>query len=205
MRRAVDLLVVTAALAGGCVHVRLRDSAGDVDLGRPPAALAARGATLPRPPSDRALVVSPGVLVGAGARRAEGVVTREHGLGVELGLYATRIRLDEFMLDGARPDYGFGELQAWGLNLGWTPSSTRSSVENHQPSAYAEGQWRRDFAGLAAGIAFTPEDPRRARTAVQITPLFGPAYARVQALLDGNFAFEVGVAIKFPVLISWGE
>jgi hypothetical protein len=206
VKGAACLSVAVAALASGCVHLRLRDGAGDVDLGRPPPALAARGATLPRPPWDRALVVSPGVLVGAGVRSAEGVVTRERGVGFELGLYATRIRLDEMMLDGERLDYGFGPVfQAWGVNLGWNPPATRSSVESHQPSAYIEAQWRRELAGLAAGVAFTPEDARRVRTALQITPLLGPAYARVQLLLDGNVAFEVGIAIKLPVLISWGS
>jgi hypothetical protein len=202
MRRAGVLPL--ALLAGGCLHLRLRDGAGDVEVGRPPPALAARGATLPRPPWDRALVVSPGVLVGAGARHAEGVVIREHGLGFELGLYATRVKLDEMVFDGKSPDYGFAE-DAWGLNLGWTPPETRSSVPRNQPSTYVEGQWRHELAGLAAGLAFTPEDAGRARTAFQVTPLLGPAYARVQILLDGNFAFEVGLAIKFPVVISWGN
>ena len=35
-------------------------------------------------------------------------------------------------------------------------------------------------------------------------PLLGPFYGRFQVLLDGNIAFEVGLAVKIPVILSWG-
>jgi hypothetical protein len=197
---AVALAVV---LLSACVHVRLGDGPGDADLARPPAAIAARGATLAKPASDCALVVSPGILAGAGARRGDGVTSREGGLGLEVSVYATRVKLGEMVFGDNAPDYAFvGD--AWGMNLGWTPTQTRSGpLENHQPSAYVEAQWRRELAGVAVGAAFTPEDPHRARSAIQATTMLGPAYARVQTLLDGNFAFEVGLAFKMRIAFSW--
>ena len=197
--------LVAIALLSGCAHFRLRDGPGEVDLARPPPAIEARGATLPRPTLDRALVLSPGVLAGAGARQVDSGMSRESGLGFELGIYATHVKLAETILGDAGRDYGYGENpRAWGINLGWTPSATRSPDHaSHQPTAYVEGQWRSELEGLAAGVAFTPGDARRARTAVQIAPMWGPFYGRFQVLLDGNIAFEVGVAVKVPVILSW--
>ena len=200
---AVGMAVV---LLSGCVHVRLGDGPGDADLARPPAAIAARGATLAKPASDRAVEVSPGILAGAGARRGDGVTSREGGLGLELSVYATRVKLGEMVLGDEAPDYEFiGDANAWGINLGWTPTQMRSGpLESHQPSAYVEAQWRRALTGVAVGAAFTPEDPRRARSAIQVTTMFGPAYARMQTLLDGNLALEVGLAFKMRIAFSWG-
>jgi hypothetical protein len=201
---AAGLAVI--ALLTGCAHFRLRDGPGDVDLARPPPAIEARGATLPRPTLDRALAVSPGVLAGAGARQLDSGMTREAGLGFELGIYATHVKLAETVLAREKRDYGFGDHpRAWGINLGWTPSATRSAGHaSHQPAAYVEGQWQSELGGVAAGMAFTPGDSRRSRTAVQIAPMWGPAYGRFQVLLDGNIAFEVGLALKIPVILSWG-
>jgi hypothetical protein len=206
VRRAGVAGLAAIALSAGCVHLRLRDGPGDVDLARPPPAIEARGATLPRPTRDRALVLSPGVLAGMGVREVDSGASREAGLGLELGIYATHIKLNEMVLGNAGRDYGYGaHPQAWGINLGWTPSATRSAGHaSHQPSAYVEAQWRYEFEGVAAGVAFTPGDSRRARTAVQVAPMLGPFYGRLQVLLDGNIAFELGVALKIPVVISWG-
>jgi hypothetical protein len=199
--------LIVVALSTGCVHLRLSDGPGDVDLARPPPAIAARGATLPRPPRDPALVVSPGVMAGVAARHTDRAFSSDAGLGFELGIYATRVNLSDTVLEGKAPDYGFGpDAQAWGINLGFTPSATRSPQQKtHQPSAYVEAQWRCDLAGVAAGAAFTPWDSRRALTAVQVTPMYGPLYARVQVLLDGNLACELGVALKIPIVVSWGR
>jgi hypothetical protein len=212
MRSGAAGLAVVALLTG-CAHFRLRDGPGDVDLARPPPVIEARGATLPRPTIDRALVVSPGVLAGLGTRQGDNGAIREAGLGFELSISATHVHLSETALDNEGRDYGFDQrLLAWGVNLGWTPSATRSPGQvNHQPSAYVEAQWWHDLdpqepipLGVAAGVAFTPDDSRRARTAVQIAPMLGPLYTRFQFLLDGNIAFEVGLALKIPVVLSWG-
>ena len=206
MKRAA-MAIVAATLAAGCAHLRLRDGAGDVDLDRPPPVLAARGATLPRPPVDHALVLTPGLLTGAGAREGDGTLLRQAGLGFELGIALTHVTVGDVVRANGNLDYGFGaDRRAWGLNLGVTPSLTRIGYQTHlQPLAYVEGQWRSDLTALAAGVAFTPNDARRARTGVQVTPAYGPAYARVLVLLDGNVAFEVGVTLKFPVVLSWAD
>jgi len=204
MRPGAAGMAVIALLAG-CAHFRLRDGPGDVDLSRPPPAIDARGATLPRPTLDRALALSPGVLAGAGARQLDSGMTREAGLGFELGVYATHVKLADRILADTKRDYGYGDPPtAWGINLGWTPSATRSGQTDHQPAAYVEAQGWYEAGGVAAGVAFTPGDSRRARTALQIAPLLGPFYGRFQVLLDGNIAFEVGLALKIPVILSWG-
>jgi hypothetical protein len=56
----------------------------------------------------------------------------------------------------------------------------------------------------AAGAAFSPGEWTKARTGLQLTPLLGPFYGRLQWLLDGGMALEFGVAIKFPVLFLFG-
>jgi len=205
MRAGVAGLAVIASLTG-CAHVRLRDGPGDVDLARPPSAIDARGATLPRPTLDRALALSPGVLVGAGARQLDSGMTREAGLGFELGIYATHVQLADRVLINEKRDYGYGDHPtAWGINLGWTPTATRTHGQtDHQPAAYVEAQGWYEGGGVAAGLAFTPGDSRRGRTAIQIAPLLGPFYGRFQVLLDGNIAFEIGLALKIPVILSWG-
>jgi hypothetical protein len=195
---------LAAALALGCAHVRLSEGPGDVDLERAPPALAARGATLPARTVDRAVVVSPGLMAGVGARGAGDEMHGEAGIGAELGVYTTRVSVSE-MVEGNSRDYGFRDMAGWGVNVGWTPYWARTSVpKGHQPSTYVEAQWRKDFYGLAVGAAFTPEDARRERAGFQLTPMFGPFYGRLQVLLDGNVAVEFGVALKFPVVISWG-
>ena len=204
MRPGAAGMAVIALLAG-CAHFRLRDGPGDVDLSRPPPAIDARGATLPRPTLDRAPALSPGVLAGAGARQLDSGMTREAGLGFELGVYATHVKLADRILADTKRDYGYGDHPtAWGINLGWTPPATRSGQTDHQPAAYVEAQGWYAAGGVAAGVAFTPGDSRRARTALQIAPLLGPFYGRFQVLLDGNIAFEVGLALKIPVILSWG-
>jgi len=45
---------------------------------------------------------------------------------------------------------------------------------------------------------------RRATTGVQLTPLWGPLYLRLQLLFDGTAVFEAGLAVKVPVLLSFG-
>ena len=39
---------------------------------------------------------------------------------------------------------------------------------------------------------------------LRLTPLLGPSYDRLRWLLDGDAAFEIGVALKFPLLFSFG-
>jgi hypothetical protein len=197
--------VVAAVLSVGCAHVRLHDGPGEVDLGRPPPALAARGATLPARTIDRAVVVSPGVLAGLGAREVgDGDMHGAASLGFELGVHATHVKMSELAKGGSR-DFGFPDVAGWGVNFGWTPYQTRTPAQrSHQPSMYLEGQWRKELVGLAAGVAFTPEDSRRERTGFQVTPLAGPFYGRLQVLLDGNVALEFGLAVKIPVVFSWG-
>jgi len=195
---------LAAALSLGCAHVRLHEGPGDVDLEHAPPALAARGATLPARTLDRAVVVSPGLMAGVGARDGDDDMHGEAGIGLELGVHATRVSMSEMVEDDSR-DYGFPDATGWGVNVGWTPYWARTPLQkSHQPSMYVEAQWRGELQGLALGAAFTPEDARRSRTGFQLTPLFGPFYGRLQVLLDGNVAVEFGVALKFPVVISWG-
>jgi hypothetical protein len=160
---------------------------------------------LPARTIDRAVVLSPGVLAGLGAREVgDGDMHGAASLGFELGAHTTRVKMSELDKDGSR-DYGFRDMAGWGVNFGWTPYQTRTPAQrSHQPSMYLEAQWRWYLLGLAAGAAFTPEDSRRERTGFQVTPLAGPFYGRLQVLLDGNVALELGVAIKFPVVFSWG-
>ena len=149
-------------------------------------------------------MLSPGVLAGLGSREFDGRSQNESALGFELGLYWTRLTFAETSLRGEAPSYYRPDQAALGLNLGWTPTQTRSGEADHQPTSYAEVQWRTALYGLAAGAAFSPGEWTKARTALQLTPLLGPFYGRVQWLLDGGMALEFGVAIKFPVLFSFG-
>jgi hypothetical protein len=191
-----------------CVHLPIRDAGpGTIDLWQPPAALAAPGATLPRRPPATAVAVSPGVLAGAGWRNIRGGGNSGGAsLGFELGLHRARVRRTETGEDG-QLDFG-GERDAWwGVNVGWTPSETRTSSTSSRailpPSMYVELQWSRLVYGLAAGAALSPGDLRRERAGLQVVPMSGPLFLRLQLLLDGTFATELGVALKLPVLISF--
>jgi hypothetical protein len=110
---------------------------------------------------------------------------------------------DEKALAGHAP--GFSRPRsAVGLNLGWTPAELRSRRSDHHPTTYVELQGRHDFWGLAFGVALSPGEWSRARSGVQLPPLCGPFYLRLQSAFDGSLAIELGVAIKIPVLISFG-
>jgi hypothetical protein len=188
----------------GCAHVQLGGTVpGQVDLWRPPNAPAAPGALLAPPAPEPTLVVSPGVLAGTGVREAAGAGQGEAALGFELGLYWTRVTPNDRAPAGEAP--GFTRPRsALGLNLGWTPTALRSGRSAHQPTTYVELQARGDWWGLALGAALSPAEWTRARTGFQLTPLSGPFYLRLQAMLDGSLSIELGVAIKIPVLISFG-
>jgi hypothetical protein len=206
-----SLTAVMAALlpvAGtlGCAHFAVGgERPGAVDLARPPAVPAARGATLPGRPVATALAVSPGVLAGAGWRG----VTRdgnnwEAALGFELGLHRARVKRLETTED-AQHDFGFEPDAWWGVNLGWTPAATRTEAPGPflPPSTYVELQWSSLTHGLAGGVALAPGDLRRERTGLQVVPFSGPLYWRFQLLFDGTFVTELGLALKVPLLISF--
>ncbi|HXU60382.1 MAG TPA: hypothetical protein VN962_01685 [Polyangia bacterium] len=199
---AVLMAVVTVTI--GCANIQVGGTLpGRVDLWRPPNAPAATGATLAPPAPEPTLIVSPGVLGGTGVRETAGIAQAEAGLGFELGLYWTRVTPDETAIAGHAP--GFSRPRAAvGLNLGWTPAELRSGRRDHQPTTYVELQGRQDFWGLAFGVALSPGEWSRARSGVQLTPLCGPFYLRLQSTFDGSLAIELGVAIKIPVLILFG-
>ena len=58
--------------------------------------------------------------------------------------------------------------------------------------------------GLAFGVALSPGEWTRARSGFQLTPLCGPFYLRLQSMFDGSLSIDLGVAIKIPILISFG-
>jgi len=145
----------------------------------------------------------PGVLGGTGAREAAGAAQAEAALGFELGLYWTRVTPDDKTLVGDTPWFS-RPRSAFGLNLGWTPTELRSGRSDHQPTTYVELQGRQDLWGLALGVALSPGEWTRARSGVQLTPLCGPFYLRLQSMFDGSLSIELGVAIKIPILISFG-
>ncbi len=198
------LLAAFVAATVGCANFQIGGTLpGKVDLWQLPNAPAARGATLAPPAPEPTLVVSPGVLGGTGARETAGAAQAEAALGFELGLYWTRVTPDDKTLVGDTP--GFSRPRsAFGLNLGWTPTELRSGRSDHQPTTYVELQGRHDFWGLAVGVALSPGESTRARSGVQLTPLCGPFYLRLQSMFDGSLSIELGVAIKIPILISFG-
>jgi hypothetical protein len=202
-RAAVLLALVAATFDCATFQVGGGPLPGKVDLSQPPSAMAARGAVLAPPAPEPALIVSPGVLGGTGARQTAGTSQAEAALGFELGLYLAKVIPAETVPAGAAP--GFTRPRsAFGLNLGWTPVQLRSGRSDHQPTTYAELQGRHDFWGLAVGVALSPGDWTRARSGVQVTPLCGPFYLRLQSMFDGRLSVELGLAIKIPVLIAFG-
>ena len=203
-RVSFALVVALAPTGTGCAIYRIGGAPpGHVELWQPPSAPAAHGAALAAPVSERTLLVSPGVLAGLGSRQVDGESHGESALGFELGLYWTRLTFAETSLRGEAPSY-HPDRAALGLNLGWTPTQLHSGAHDHQSTAYLELQWRTALYGLAAGVAFSPGDSTKARTGLQLTPLLGPFYARLDWLLDGSMALEIGVTIKFPVLFLFG-
>ena len=120
-----------------------------------------------------------------------------------LGLYLAQVIPAETVRAGEAPGFT-GPHSAFGLNLGWTPVQLRSGRSDHQPTTYAELQGRQHFWGLAIGVALSPGDWTRARSGVQVTPLCGPFYLRLQSMFDGRLSVELGLAIKIPVLIAFG-
>jgi hypothetical protein len=200
------LLACVAGAANGCWYARLgADPPGHVDLAKPPAALAARGVTLPEPAWSPTLAISPGVLAGLGAHAAAAGSTRaETGLGFELGLYGTATKRGEVSIPGKR-DWDLAD-HAVGVNLGWTPSQTRTAGAGpHAPTAYLEAQWRYQLAGVAAGVAASPGAAGGAHPGVQVTPLWGPFYLRaLWQPSGGGVTVEAGVAIKVPGLLAFG-
>jgi hypothetical protein len=204
--RPQSILRLAASIAAtmGCASYQIGATLpGKVDLWQPPSAPAARGATPAAPAPQHTLVISPGALAGTGVRETAGVWQNEAALGLELGLYWTRVTPDETVLAG--DSLGFSRPRsAFGLNLGWTPSALRSGSSEHQAKTYLELQGRRDLWGLALGVALSPGDATRARTGLQLTPLWGPFYLRVQTMFDGALSLELGVALKVPVLLSFG-
>ena len=199
------MVAMATISATGCALYQIGGpSAGHVELWQPPSAPAARGAGIAAPASEPTLVLSPGVLAGLGSREVDGRSQNESAVGFELGLYWTRLTFAETSLRGEAPRYR-PDKAALGLNLGWTPTQLRSGFADHQPTSYAEVQWRTALYGLAAGAALSPGEWTKARTALQVTPLLGPFYARVQWLFDGGMALEIGFAIKFPVLFLFGH
>lgn len=203
-RREAALLGAFVAATVGCANFQIGGALpGKVDLWQPPNAVAAQGATLAPPAPEPTLIISPGVLAGTGARETAGGSQAEAALGFELGLYWTRVTPDEKVLAGEA--LGFTRPRSTlGLNLGWTPTELRSGRSDHQSTTYVELQGRHDFWGLAAGVALSPGEWTRARSGVQLTPLCGPFYLRLQSMFDGSLSIELGVAIKVPVLISFG-
>ena len=199
------LMAAVAASGTGCALYRIGGaSPGHVDLWQPPSAPAAHGATIAAPVAEPTLVVSPGVLAGLRSTEVDGESHNGAALGFELGLYWTRLVFEEKSLPGESPSYDRRDRSALGLNLGWTPTQLQSGSADHQSTTYVELQWRTVLYGLAAGVAFSPGESNKARTGLQLTPLMGPFYARLDWLLDGSMALEIGVAIKFPMLFSFG-
>ena len=207
--RAQLALVVALATSGtGCALYRIGGaSPGHVELWQPPSAPAAHGATIAAPAPEPTLVVSPGVLAGLRSTAIDGESRGSHNgaaLGFELGLSWTRLVFEETALPGEAPSDDRRDKSALGLNLGWTPTQLQSGSALHQPTTYVELQWRTILYGLAAGVAFSPGESSNARTGLQLTPLLGPFYSRLEWLFDGSMAFEIGLAIKFPLLFSFG-
>jgi hypothetical protein len=50
----------------------------------------------------------------------------------------------------------------------------------------------------------TRSRPANGRSGVQLTPLCGPFYLRLQSMFDGSLSIELGLAIKVPILVSFG-
>jgi len=198
------LLTAFVAAAVGCANFQIGGALpGKVDLWQPPDAPAARGSMLAPPAPEPTLIVSPGVLAGTGARETAGAAQAEAALGFELGLYWTQVTPHEKILAGETPSFT-RPSSALGVNLGWTPNQLRSGRSDHQPTTYVELQERHDLWGLAVGVAVSPGEWTRARSGVQLTPLCGPFYLRLQSTFDGSLSTELGVAIKVPVLMSFG-
>jgi hypothetical protein len=204
MRAGVLVAVVLGAPACVLPHTG-SERPGHVELAEPPAALAARGTLPAAPVPSPAVIISGGAMLDGGTRCVATICRGEGTVGLELGLYFTRVTRAEVV---ARPEPSDTYVPPWqlGLNVGWTPAEARTSMTPVPPPVmYVEAQGRVDHGlyGLAAGVALTPGDGRDARNGFQIAELLGPLYLRQQLLLDGSYAISGGVAVKVPVLVSF--
>ncbi len=149
-------------------------------------------------------MLSPGVLAGLRSTEIDGASHNGTALGFELGLYldAARLRGEVPLRKGAELHARTSPRSA-STSDGRPPSSSPVPPITN-PTTYVELQWRTVLYGLAAGVAFSPGESNKARTGLQLTPLLGPFYARLDWRFDGGMALEIGVAIKFPMLFSFG-
>jgi hypothetical protein len=141
------------------------------------------------------LVVSPGVLSGAG-KRSSGAAGAEFALSAEVSVHtgwSAQSHLHASWQTVELPE------RSLALNLGYSAAFRHG--DRYGDTFYLEGQYSQRAWGIAAGPAWSPGP---GAVGGQLTAFLAFLYTRA-SLIDGVTAWQAGLLVKAPLTWVWSR